>query len=256
MRKFLVLAFFSVFCLSFSTSLYAKKDLVSPFRSSVPGLQIYNSHFIDNEGGFLIRGMRPRSDDDVKQLKQIGVTDILIFRDSPKEESSAWEEFELLEKNGISSSRARVIPFKWKNIEDFEAACEQTIDALQMMREIDHAKDRGLFFHCTVGEDRTGYLSALYRILYQNWNSEQAWKKEMCENGYADGNPIKPLWVSEEIHKGVSVLFSHMTALIEQKKLAPDRLYKSACRELKSSMTQKVAFGTCERSAKYDPKIR
>ena len=47
-----------------------------------------------------------------------------------------------------------------------------------------HMAVRGpVLMHCKHGADRTGLVSAMYRILYQNWTREQA-LDELVNGGY------------------------------------------------------------------------
>jgi protein tyrosine/serine phosphatase len=41
----------------------------------------------------------------------------------------------------------------------------------------------GSVVHCWHGSDRTGLISAMYRILYQNWSKEEA-IEELMKGGY------------------------------------------------------------------------
>jgi len=51
---------------------------------------------------------------------------------------------------------------------------EQIAQFLSLFRE--KSKER-VFFHCRLGEDRTGVLVATYRIAVQRWSAEQAIKE-------------------------------------------------------------------------------
>lgn len=44
-------------------------------------------------------------------------------------------------------------------------------------------KQGAVLVHCYHGADRTGLISAMYRIIYQHWTLEDA-KKEMMEGPY------------------------------------------------------------------------
>ena len=246
--------------LSFLITLSTAFALVSPFPSTVENLNIPNSHIIESEKGTLVRGMRPRTEKDISELINIGITDILIFKDSPLDDKSTENEMTMLSQNGMSRKSIRVIPFKWKEIESFETACLQTIQALKLMREIAQDKNRNLFFHCTVGEDRTGYLSAMYKILFQDLDFEKAWNDEMCENGYANGNPRKPKFVAHEVHKNVSVIYQKMIHKIRHGYLSAENLDESECSfDPQRSDWFKIdkRFMSCKKpSSKYDPTIQ
>lgn len=202
--------------------------------------------------------MRPRTLQDIRELLNIGITDVVVFKDSKLEDTSTEDEIKMLEEAGIKRKNISVIPFKWKEAESFETACLQTLEALKIMREVALSKDRNLFFHCTVGEDRTGYLSAMYRILYQGIDPVDAWKNEMCENGYAEGNPQKPAEVVAEVHKNVSVIYQKMLHKIKYKFISGKNLDKTECSfdpERSSRFKLQKKFSKCKESSKYDPTI-
>lgn len=231
--------------------------LVSPFPSEVENLHIPNSHIIESSQGTLIRGMRSRTEKDVSELKALGVTDVIIFKDSNLQDSSTEEEIKMLEQAGIKRDQLHVIPFKWKDIDSFETACLQTIQALKIMKEVAAKKERKLFFHCTVGEDRTGYLAGMYKMIFQKKDSEELFKKEMCENGYADGNPRKPEHVVKDIHKNVSVVYQKMLHKIKLGYITADNLDETECSfDPERSSRYKAKKLRCEPSPKYDPTIK
>ncbi|MES2769184.1 MAG: tyrosine-protein phosphatase [Bdellovibrionota bacterium] len=232
--------------------------LVSPFPSEVENLNIPNSHIIEDKSGTLIRGMRPRTYQDISELLNIGITDVIVFKDSKLEDKTTEQEITMLEKAGMKRKNITVIPFRWKEAESFETACLQTMEALTLMREVAQSNDRNLFFHCTVGEDRTGYLSAMYRILYQGIDPVDAWKNEMCENGYAEGNPQKPAEVVAEVHKNVSVIYQKMLHKVRFGYISGKNLDKTECSfdpERSSKFKLSKKFSKCKESSKYDPTI-
>jgi multiple sugar transport system permease protein len=66
-----------------------------------------------------------------------------------------------------------------------------TVRSLKLLRDWT-AAGKTTFFHCTVGEDRTGYLAGLYRLLTETTTAKAMFEQEMCERGYSSGNPQKP----------------------------------------------------------------
>lgn len=211
---------------------FAKKNLISPFPSQISGLELPNSLQIAKGKGEVLRGMRPRNEKDVVQLKNVGVTDILIFRDAPKDEDGVSEEIRWLEGQGYKlGSGIHHIPFRWRDLQSASLACEQTLEALQMMRAAVRDSNKKLFVHCTVGEDRTGYLSALYKMIYEGKPQQLAWKEEMCDRGYADGNPSKPAHVIDAIHKEMTPLFFQMTQKIRKGEISVASLTSESTRK-------------------------
>jgi protein tyrosine/serine phosphatase len=57
----------------------------------------------------------------------------------------------------------------------------QVIAALKAIKAAE--KDGPVLLHCLHGADRTGLVSAMYRILYQGWTKDQA-LQELTEGGY------------------------------------------------------------------------
>lgn len=54
---------------------------------------------------------------------------------------------------------------------------------IKVMKILSHEKNGPFLIHCKYGADRTGLMSAMYRILYQNWSKEMA-IDEMLNGGY------------------------------------------------------------------------
>jgi hypothetical protein len=236
-----------------------EQTLVSPFPSTVKELGIPNSHEVSRSGkGFVIRGMRPRTVKDIEQLKKLGVTDVLIFRDSPGGKDIVTPERKLLKEGGMGDAKVSAIPFKWKEFKNFEEPCRQTVQALKLLHEAETA-GRGMFFHCTVGEDRTGYLAALYRVIYQGADPRDTFEKEMCANGYADGNPQKPGHVADAVHAGVTPLFQKMIYKIQKGYFKAASLSEKECAidpEEMRAFKPEYAFGKCNPSPNYNASIK
>jgi hypothetical protein len=85
--------------------------------------------------------------------------------------------------------------------------------------------------HCTVGEDRTGYLSGLYRLLGDGASGvDTIFHDEMCQRGYSSGNPQKPFaGVATEIDNDLTPLFLKMAFKISRGELTPTSLDESVC---------------------------
>ncbi|MFZ7187157.1 tyrosine-protein phosphatase [Avibacterium avium] len=57
-------------------------------------------------------------------------------------------------------------------------------EVANVLWEIEQAQNQGaVLVHCYHGADRTGLISAMYRIIYQNWEPNEA-KREMIEGPY------------------------------------------------------------------------
>ena len=182
----------------------------------------------------ILRGAAPEGR--ARLLKENGVTDILIFRDGvgPHNDNEKKE----LAAEGYKNSQVHHIPMKWKNISSFELACRDAVAALKVMSDVEKNPQRKLYLHCTMGEDRTGMISGLYRIVFQGWSANEAYQKEMCMHGFAESSPHKPKHVVNTVNAGLKTLFVRMAALAESGALSKDHLDADVC--VKSAAEQKL----------------
>ena len=218
----------SVLCLIFLCSQPAFSAVLrSPLPSDVVGIHIPNTHVAAQGGlGTVLRGSAPLKNE-IKQLKDYGVTDILIFKNQTRHEVD--QEISWLKAAGYSSGQIHHIPFLWKNIGPFKQTCGQTISALRLLSKAYKTPKKAIFFHCTVGEDRTGFLAGLFRMLAEKWDTEKAFKEELCKNGYEAGNSRKPPDVITEVRAGLTPAYFKMASLISSGVLTLDNLNTSVC---------------------------
>ena len=252
MAKFLQFAVL----ISISASAWAFK---SYFASTVEGINTPNTHALDvDKEGYvtLLRGMAPRNQQEIEDLIDFGVTDFLIFKNQTKakkvdKQIAVLEEFGFEGPDSDSDLKYHHIPFPWRHTEGigFKEACEMTVDGLNLMRDVHVSDGRALFFHCTMGEDRTGMLSGLYRV----WKGEdlvEIFYDEMCAKGYAMGSPKKIWKVVKQIREFSTPLYIQMAALLAEQEAFPARLDKTICEnepELDTSLEL-----LCERPEHHD----
>jgi len=62
-------------------------------------------------------------------------------------------------------------------------------DVVRVLKLIRNKENRPFLIHCQHGADRTGLMSAMYRIVEQGWTKDEA-IKEMVEGGYG----FHPIW--------------------------------------------------------------
>lgn len=196
----------------------------SGFPSEVEGLPIPNAH--EMEAGRIFRGGEPRSQ--VDDLVKFGITDVLIFKTQNFVEVS--KEIGSLKSLGVNDANIHHIPFRWKDLPNFQEPCEQVVEALLTLTSLPADPKRKLFYHCTHGEDRTGLLSGLYRLMDDGWDLQRTFHDEMCENGYEAGNPRKDKGTVGAIRSSLTPLFLKMAWLIETGKLSKDDLNTGVCR--------------------------
>ena len=62
-------------------------------------------------------------------------------------------------------------------------------DVIRVLRTINKKENGPFLIHCQHGADRTGVMSAMYRIVIQGWTKDEA-IREMVDGGYG----FHPLW--------------------------------------------------------------
>lgn len=221
-------------------SFNAQASLTSPFKSTVPELTIPNSHEISPR---IIRGMAPLGK--IQELKDFGVTDILIFKNQTRDEIDRERaEIDLI----APTTNVIQMDFPWHNVESYVETCKLTVKALRHMRAVTKNPNRKMFLHCTVGEDRTGLLSGLWTLLNLKQTIQKVFKNQMCENGYEAGNPQKPAYVVNEIREDLTPLFMMMATKIKQGQLSLKDLTTKICY---SNVDLEASIPMCENSSKY-----
>lgn len=196
--------------------------LIVLFFSTLSLAQIKNFHALSEQ---IYRSAAPGKNNDF--LTKIGFTHVLIFKNELKGEVQAEEE-ELAKI--IPRANIFKIPFKWKDLGPLEESCEEVLKALNYLVDIEKSRSHKILFHCTVGEDRTGALAGLYRMLYHQWNIDRAFNEEMCPHGYEAGNKAKPMHVVDKVRREVTPVFLAVASLIIDKKISFNNLNVSACR--------------------------
>jgi protein-tyrosine phosphatase len=225
-------------------------ELVSPIEGGVPGLTIANAQPVGADGT-VYRSMEPRTGAEYAQLKAFGIATVVILK---KEESQAVRsEEDTLQAQGI---RAVHIPLDWKDYASFQEPCEQTIEALKILFAA-QAQRRKVLFHCTVGEDRTGYLAALFRLLTERQDAKTLFFEEMCERGYDLGDASKPLTpVVVKLRQAVTVLYAQMAERIRRGEISADHLDAGVCRSSIAAPSLDPATLVCGTSTRFRPPTR
>lgn len=104
--------------------------------------------------------------DDVAELKALGIKNVVGLRAFHSDDD--W-----LRKSGIKASRVKI--YTWAVDDD------NIVAALKAIRTAE--KEGPVLLHCWHGADRTGLVSAMYRLLYQDWSKAQA-LDELLNGGY------------------------------------------------------------------------
>ena len=209
--------------------IFGRPGWVSLFPSSVQGVGLPNTHGFGPSTS-VFRGSAPTLDQDFVQLTQDeGITEILIVTQLPQD--TLEQETSKFVAAGVSAADIHYVPMDWQKYPDFKTPCTQIVDALSMLVAADRSSRR-ILAHCQLGEDRTGLLSGLYRMLSQGWAVERAFTEEMCENGYSAGNPVKRINYHSTvvtIDSDETPLFLKMAYKIEQGELSLTHLDAKAC---------------------------
>jgi len=136
----------------------------------VPGFSIENLHRITPT---LYRSAQP-AEKDIPELQKLGIRKIVSFREFHSDEK-------ILANAGITLER---IPMNAWDIDD-----KDMVAALKALRDTE--RDGPVLIHCLHGADRTGIVSALYRMVFEGWSRRQA-IHELRHGGYG----FHPIWVN------------------------------------------------------------
>ena len=191
--------------------------------AGVDGLTIPNSHQVDKDGN-VFRGRQPEKL--VDELAHIGITNVIIFKNDVKGE--VVKEIGELNRLGIKSHH---IPFRWKQYPSMQEACEQIVEAISIIRDVKKVNGK-TFLHCTAGEDRTGAVMGLYRMMSEKMSMNQVFRGEMCPRGYSDGNSHKPRNVTSAIEAELTPLFVTLAGKVERGEMKLGTLSKASCKNL------------------------
>lgn len=121
-------------------------------------------------------------------LQNFFIIDSLLFRSSQPDR----DNFLLIQKYGIkevlnlrhyhsdnnSAKGTKLILYRVK----MDAAAIQLPEVIEALKII-KSKKGPLLIHCKHGSDRTGLITAMYRIIFQNWTKDDA-IDEMVNGGY------------------------------------------------------------------------
>jgi protein tyrosine/serine phosphatase len=101
----------------------------------------------------------------MKNLEKLGIRTVINLRHFN-------DDAEEVEGTSLRTERVRILTWR---IGD-----KHVIEVMRMLRKTENAP---FLIHCQHGADRTGLMSAMYRILEQGWAPEEA-LKELVDGGY------------------------------------------------------------------------
>lgn len=114
------------------------------------------------------RGGQPENEEDYRQLSNLSILEITKLNSEKHE-----EEIVLAWKYGI---RCFYVPIPFIEQLITEPCLDFVRDAVGFIQP-------GSFIHCEHGQDRTGLVIGLYRVLIEKWPVAKA-RQEMLDNGY------------------------------------------------------------------------
>lgn len=130
------------------------------WATPVPAKHLKNLYQLDEK---VFRSAQPDKEG-FRELQQLGIRTVLSFRDHHSDNDEA-------QGTGIELFRVKM--------EAGEIETAQVIEALRIIKEANGP----ILIHCWHGSDRTGLISALYRIVFQGWSKDEA-VDELKNGGY------------------------------------------------------------------------
>lgn len=122
----------------------------------VPNLHRISEH--------LYRSEQPTAEG-FRNLEKLGIRTVINLRHFNNDEDEA-------KGTGLRLQRVRILTWR--------AGDKHVVEVMRMLRQKENAP---FLIHCQHGADRTGLMSAMYRILEQNWTREDA-LAELLDGGY------------------------------------------------------------------------
>lgn len=129
------------------------------WATTVPAKHLKNFYQLDSK---VFRAAQPDKKG-FQELQTLGITNILSFRDYHSDDDG--------KKYGLALYRVRM--------EAGDITTEQVVAALRIIKE----SEGPILIHCWHGSDRTGLISAMYRIVFQGWTKDAA-IDELMHGGY------------------------------------------------------------------------
>lgn len=119
----------------------------------------------------IFEGRKPSTTADYAALRARGVRTILSLEQLPWD---TWPERERARREGFAYHD---VPIMASPLPPHE---EQVKRALLLLND---KSLRPIFVHCYLGEDRNTFIIGLYRVYFQDWTPQAAWK-EMLRSGF------------------------------------------------------------------------
>jgi tyrosine-protein phosphatase SIW14 len=154
---------------SAETAVFLQKNPVLPGKAKVSE-KIYGLPGLSNVGRIsqgIYRGNQPLPDG-YKTLKKMGIKTVINLRSRHSEKKS-------VENNGMNYMEFPISMIKNLKRENIREIINAMADP----------ENQPVYIHCALGRDRTGIVSAIYRIEKQGWSFDEA-EQEMQDFGFND----------------------------------------------------------------------
>lgn len=173
-KRFLIVAAFIL--LIQATSYASGPSRPQTWAKSIRLEGVPNLHKIDNH---LYRSAQPTKEG-VKKLKEMGIETIVNLR------SFHSDRFEI---SNTGMGYEHIYMKAWH---------PEQKEIVRFLQIVTNPKRTPVLVHCQHGADRTGTMTALYRIIVQGWSKEDA-IREMMEGGFGFHGIWKnlPRWIQE-----------------------------------------------------------
>ena len=146
-----IAAILAVFALSFAAAAKSKE------QSQFPGVRIKNFGQMDER---FYRGAEPKRLEDIRALKELGISTVIDLQEKPASEERGWVES---------------LGMRYVNIPMVDKAYPRPEWVAAFMKTVDDPSTGKFFVHCAGGRHRTGSMGAVYRFEKYGWGYEQVY---------------------------------------------------------------------------------
>ncbi|MET0621536.1 MAG: tyrosine-protein phosphatase [Pyrinomonadaceae bacterium] len=144
-------SFFAVMLLSVAAAAQSVQ------QNTFTNVQIKNFGQMDER---FYRGAEPKRLEDIRALKEIGITTVIDLQEKPAPDERGW-----VESLGMRYVNIPMVEKKYPRPEWVSA----------FMKTVDDPSTGKFFVHCAGGRHRTGSMGAVYRFEKYGWDYDQAY---------------------------------------------------------------------------------
>ncbi len=161
MKKYLILSVILLLFISISPAVPAADTRPANWAQPIEMKGVPNLHKVSD---VLYRSAQPTAEG-MKNLEQLGIKTVINLR-------AFHSDREIIKDTELGHERIHILT--WQLEED---------QAARFLKIVTKPERTPVLVHCKHGADRTGTMSAVYRMALQGWTNEEA-LKEMTEGGF------------------------------------------------------------------------